>query len=82
MPGVFVCDCVRTPIGRYGGTLSTKRADDMAAVPLVASKARNAGVYWAAVEFARREGRRAPATMGVGLGLGVEQGIAVALEAV
>ena len=39
MLDAFVCDYVRTPIGRYGATLSTKRADDMAAVPLAALEA-------------------------------------------
>ena len=46
----FICDAVRTPIGRYGGSLSSVRTDDLAAVPLTALIARNPGVDWAAVE--------------------------------
>jgi len=45
----FICDAVRTPIGRYGGALATVRADDLAAVPLRALIERNAKVDWAAV---------------------------------
>ena len=47
---VFICDYIRTPIGRYGGALSSVRADDLAAVPLKALMARNAGVDWEAVD--------------------------------
>ncbi|MCK9512376.1 MAG: 3-oxoadipyl-CoA thiolase [Pigmentiphaga sp.] len=46
----FICDAVRTPIGRYGGALSSVRTDDLAAKPLEALMARNAKVDWAAVE--------------------------------
>jgi 3-oxoadipyl-CoA thiolase len=46
----FICDGIRTPIGRYGGALSPLRADDLAALPLKALMARNAGVDWAAVD--------------------------------
>src|SRR5690606_26981629 len=46
----FICDAVRTPFGRYGGSLSTVRTDDLAAVPLAALMARNPNVDWAAVE--------------------------------
>lgn len=46
----FICDGVRTPFGRYGGSLSTVRTDDLAAVPLAALMARNPNVDWAAVE--------------------------------
>ena len=42
----FICDAVRTPIGRYGGALATVRADDLAAVPVKALIERNAGVDW------------------------------------
>jgi len=45
----FICDAIRTPFGRYGGALSTVRADDLAAVPIRALMARNPGVDWAAV---------------------------------
>ncbi len=50
MTDVFICDYIRTPIGRFGGSLSSVRADDLAAVPLRALMARNAGVDWAAVD--------------------------------
>ncbi len=46
----FICDAVRTPIGRYGGTLSGIRTDDLAALPIKALVARNPGVDWKAVE--------------------------------
>jgi len=41
MTAVFICDYIRTPIGRFGGTLAAVRADDLAAVPLKALAARN-----------------------------------------
>ncbi|MCP5231875.1 MAG: 3-oxoadipyl-CoA thiolase [Zoogloeaceae bacterium] len=47
---VFICDGIRTPFGRYGGALSTVRADDLAALPIKALMARNPSVDWAAVE--------------------------------
>jgi 3-oxoadipyl-CoA thiolase len=43
---VFICDAVRTPIGRYGGALAKVRPDDLAAVPLKALMARNAKADW------------------------------------
>lgn len=46
----FICDAQRTPIGRYGGALSSVRADDLAALPISALMARNAGVDWARVD--------------------------------
>jgi 3-oxoadipyl-CoA thiolase len=46
----FICDAIRTPIGRYGGTLSGIRTDDLAALPIKALMARNAGVNWESVE--------------------------------
>ena len=49
MPQAFVCDAIRTPIGRYGGSLSSVRTDDLAAIPLKALMARNPGVDWGAV---------------------------------
>src|SRR5436189_5421652 len=45
----FVCDAVRTPFGRYGGALSSVRADDLGAIPLRALMARNKEVDWSAV---------------------------------
>ena len=50
MPEAFICDALRTPIGRYGGALSTVRPDDLGAVPLKALMARNADVDWQAVD--------------------------------
>lgn len=46
----FICDGVRTPIGRYGGALSAVRADDLAAMPIAALMARNPSVNWSAVD--------------------------------
>ncbi len=45
----FICDAIRTPFGRYGGSLSSVRTDDLAAIPLKALMARNARVDWEAV---------------------------------
>ncbi|AGT08263.1 3-oxoadipyl-CoA thiolase [Paracoccus aminophilus] len=50
MKDAFICDAVRTPIGRYGGALSSIRADDLAALPLKALMERNPGVDWSAVD--------------------------------
>ena len=50
MQQAFICDAVRTPIGRYGGALAAVRADDLAAIPLAALLKRNAGLDPAAVE--------------------------------
>lgn len=50
MRDVYICDYIRTPIGRYGGTLSSVRADDLASIPLRALMVRNAAVDWDAVE--------------------------------
>ena len=50
MTDAFICDAVRTPIGRYGSALSGIRADDLAALPLAALMARNPSVDWAQVE--------------------------------
>jgi 3-oxoadipyl-CoA thiolase len=47
---VFLCDAVRTPIGRYGGALAAVRTDDLAAVPIRALMERNPGVDWAALD--------------------------------
>jgi acetyl-CoA acyltransferase len=46
----YICDYIRTPIGRFGGALSSIRADDLAAVPLKALMERNSSVDWEAVE--------------------------------
>ena len=50
MADAFVCDAVRTPIGRYAGSLAAVRTDDLAAIPIKALKERNPGVDWEAVE--------------------------------
>jgi 3-oxoadipyl-CoA thiolase len=50
MAEAYICDFVRTPIGRYAGSLKDMRTDDLAAVPLKALMARNAGVDWDAVD--------------------------------
>ncbi len=50
MENAFICDAIRTPVGRYGGVLSTVRADDLAALPIKALMARNASVDWAAID--------------------------------
>lgn len=50
MRDVFICDAIRTPIGRYGGCLSSVRPDDLAVVPLKAIMKRNPGVDWDAVD--------------------------------
>ena len=50
MPEAFLCDAIRTPIGRYGGALATVRTDDLAAIPLRALVERNASVDWKAVD--------------------------------
>ena len=50
MADAFICDAIRTPIGRYGGGLSTVRTDDLAAAPLAALMARNPNVDWAQVD--------------------------------
>ncbi|TCM52263.1 3-oxoadipyl-CoA thiolase [Rhizobium sp. PP-F2F-G48] len=50
MPEAFICDYIRTPIGRFGGALASVRPDDLGAVPLKALMARNAAVDWEAVD--------------------------------
>jgi 3-oxoadipyl-CoA thiolase len=50
MAEAFICDAVRTPIGRYGGSLSSIRADDLAAIPLRTLVERNSGVDLQAVD--------------------------------
>ena len=50
MTEAFVCDAVRTPIGRYGGSLAQVRADDLGAIPIRALIDRNPGVDWAMVD--------------------------------
>ncbi len=63
MVEVFICDAVRTPIGRYAGALARMRTDDLAAAPLKALMARNPKIDWAATDevtygCAKPSGRR------------------------
>ena len=50
MNHAFICDAIRTPIGRFGGALKDVRADDLGAIPLRALMARNPQVDWSAVQ--------------------------------
>ncbi|MDU8423104.1 3-oxoadipyl-CoA thiolase [Pseudomonas syringae pv. actinidiae] len=50
MRDVFICDAIRTPIGRFGGGLSSVRADDLAAVPIKALMERNPSVNWEEID--------------------------------
>lgn len=50
MKKVYICDAVRTPIGRFGGSLSRVRADDLGAIPIKALMERNAQVDWSVVD--------------------------------
>jgi 3-oxoadipyl-CoA thiolase len=50
MSEAFICDAIRTPFGRYGGALSSLRADDLGAIPLRALMQRNPTVDWGAVD--------------------------------
>jgi acetyl-CoA C-acetyltransferase len=50
VPHAFLCDGIRTPIGRYAGALATVRADDLAAIPIRALMDRNPGVDWKVVD--------------------------------
>ena len=50
MNDAYICDAIRTPIGRYGGALKDVRADDLGAVPIKALIQRNPGVDWRAVD--------------------------------
>lgn len=50
MNEAYLCDAVRTPVGRYGGSLATIRTDDLAALPIKALMQRHADLDWAAVD--------------------------------
>ena len=50
MSEAFICDAIRTPIGRFGGSLSPVRTDDLGAIPIAALVERNKGVDWAALD--------------------------------
>src|SRR5262249_46616992 len=50
MPEAFICDAIRTPVGRYNGGLAAMRVDDLAAHPIKALMQRNADVDWGAVD--------------------------------
>ena len=49
MEEAFICDGIRTPIGRYGGALAGVRTDDLAAIPIKTLMERNSGVDWKTV---------------------------------
>ncbi|TIW10518.1 MAG: 3-oxoadipyl-CoA thiolase, partial [Mesorhizobium sp.] len=50
MAEAYICDYIRTPIGRFGGSLSSIRTDDLGAIPLRALVGRNPGIDWAAID--------------------------------
>lgn len=50
METAYICDAIRTPIGRYGGSLAGIRTDDLAAIPIAALMARSAGVDWSTLD--------------------------------
>jgi len=50
METAYICDAIRTPFGRYGGSLASIRADDLAAIPISALMTRNAALDWAALD--------------------------------
>src|SRR6202011_2719893 len=50
MTDAYICDAIRTPIGRYGGALASIRADDLAAIPIAALLSRNAKVDWGTLD--------------------------------
>ena len=50
MNEAFICDAIRTPIGRYGGALSSVRTDDLAAIPISELMSRNKGVDWEKID--------------------------------
>lgn len=50
MREVYICDAIRTPVGRYGGSLATIRTDDLASIPLKALMDRNPSMDWASVD--------------------------------
>ncbi len=50
MKNVFICDAIRTPVGRYAGTLASVRADDLAAIPLKTLMDRNPDMDWKAID--------------------------------
>ncbi len=80
MTEAFICDAIRTPIGRYGGALASVRPDDLGAVPLKALMERNPQVDWTAVEDiiygcanqAREDNRNVARMSGLLAGLPVE----------
>jgi acetyl-CoA acyltransferase len=50
METAYICDAIRTPFGRYGGSLASIRTDDLAAIPIAALIARNASADWSALD--------------------------------
>src|ERR1700722_12857277 len=50
METAYICDAIRTPFGRYGGSLASIRTDDLAAIPIASLMSRNAAVDWSALD--------------------------------
>src|SRR5215831_14761552 len=50
MHSAYICDAIRTPFGRYGGTLAAIRTDDLAAIPIKALVDRNPSIDWGALD--------------------------------
>ncbi len=50
MKKVYICDAIRTPVGKYAGALSSVRTDDLAAIPLKVIMERNPGINWLDVD--------------------------------
>lgn len=50
MQEVYICDAIRTPVGKYGGALSSLRTDDLAAIPLSCLMERNPGINWLEID--------------------------------
>ena len=78
MTDALICDAARTPIGRYGGALSSVRTDDLGAIPIAALVERNQKLDPAAYQLRRNGGRFALCTMCIGVG----QGIAMIIESI
>ena len=50
MTKAYICDAIRTPIGRYAGSLASIRADDLGAIPMRELQKRNPSVDWSAID--------------------------------
>jgi len=74
MAEAFICDALRTPFGRYGGSLASVRADDLGAVPIRALLARHPGLDPAAIEAGVRSRRAAREASGDAAALRLDLG--------